>query len=275
MCPSSLETGWRFEGGWLAIIYSVHAARLLGLIAVFFLTSVVSVVTGSTSLITVPVMIAMGMDPRVAIATNMLALVFMSLGGSLPFVRRAAISTRRLPLSILLTTVGSAVGALVVLAVPVDRLRLCIALAVIAVGVSTLTRRDLGINVEARPVSGSSVFFGYAVTFLVAIYGGFFSGGYVTMLTAAFVVLFGMTFLQGIATTKVVNVFSSGVASLVFFWRGVIDVRLGVILGVVMFVGALLGGRIALWLSATWLRRIFIVAVLGLAVRMLWALRVG
>jgi hypothetical protein len=82
-----------------------------------------------------------------------------------------------------------------------------------------------------------------------------------------------MTFLQ--ATTKVVNVFSSGVASLVFFWRGVVDVRLGVILGMVMFVIALLGGRIALWLSVVWLRRIFIVAVLGLAMWMLWMLRAG
>ena len=36
--------------------------RLLILVSVFFLTSVISVVTGSTSLITVPVMIAVGID---------------------------------------------------------------------------------------------------------------------------------------------------------------------------------------------------------------------
>jgi uncharacterized membrane protein YfcA len=36
-----------------------------------------------------------------------------------------------------------------------------------------------------------------------------------------------------------------------------------------MFIGALLGGRVALHLSAAWLRRIFVVAVLGLAIRML------
>jgi hypothetical protein len=47
-------------------------AKLLTLVAVFFLTSIVSVVTGSTSLITVPVMISFGMEPRIAIATNML-----------------------------------------------------------------------------------------------------------------------------------------------------------------------------------------------------------
>jgi uncharacterized membrane protein YfcA len=89
------------------------------------------------------------------------------------------------------------------------------------------------------------------------------------MLTAAFVVFFGMTFLQAVATTKIINVFSSGVATLVFIWRGVVDLKLGIILGAFMFLGALLGSRIALFLSAVWLRRIFIAAVLGLALKLL------
>jgi uncharacterized protein len=261
------------EPAHFAMIHAVPSSDLVALIAIFFLTSVVSVVTGSTSLVTVPVMISMGMDPRISIATNMLALTFMSVGGSLPFVRKGAVSRRQFPLSILLTVVGSAVGALVVLAVPVQRLQICLAVAMFAVAIFTLAKRDLVLATEQRPVSASAVFTGYAVTFLLAVYGGFFSGGYVTMLTAAFVILFGMTFLQAVATTKVVNVFSSSVATLVFFWRGVVDVRLGVILGVTMFLGALLGGRIALSLNVLWLRRIFIAVVFVLAMRMLWLLR--
>jgi hypothetical protein len=65
--------------------YRVSPEKLSILIGAFFLTSVVSAVTGSTSLITVPVMIALGIEPHVAIATNMLALTFMSAGASLPF----------------------------------------------------------------------------------------------------------------------------------------------------------------------------------------------
>jgi uncharacterized membrane protein YfcA len=55
------------------------ASKLLSLVLIFFFTSLISVVTGSTSLITVPVMIEFGIDPQVAIATNMMALIFMSL----------------------------------------------------------------------------------------------------------------------------------------------------------------------------------------------------
>jgi hypothetical protein len=59
-------------------------------------------------------------------------------------------------------------------------------------------------------------------------------------------------------------VFSSGVATLVFAWRGILDLKLGIILGISMFLGALIGGRVAILLSAIWLQRIFIAAVLAL-----------
>lgn len=68
------------------------ASKLAILAAVFFVTSVISVVTGSTSLITVPVMIAFGVEPHVAVATNMMALIFMRVGGSLPFARKALLN---------------------------------------------------------------------------------------------------------------------------------------------------------------------------------------
>lgn len=239
------------------------------LIAVFFFTSVLSVVTGSTSLITVPVMVALGIEAHVAIATNMLALTFMSVGGSLPFMGKGVLNRSRLLPSIVLTVIGSGLGALLLLTVPLRALQIIIAVAMIAVAIFSFLNRNLGQTSHDTPRSRAAEVTGYALAFLLAIYGGFFSGGYVTMLTAAFVVLFGMTFLQAVATTKMINVFSSGVATLIFIWRGVVDLKLGILLGVSMFLGALLGARIALFLSTVWLQRIFIAAVLGLAVKLL------
>jgi uncharacterized protein len=245
----------------------VPTPKLLLLIAVFFLTSAISVVTGSTSLITVPVMIQFGIEPHVAVATNMMALVFMSIGGSLPFVRKGVLHRRRLPVSIAITILGSALGALLLLEVPMRALQLVIALAMVVVAVFSMVKRN-GAASEV-PVSRRRELVGYGVTFLLATYGGFFSGGYVTLLTAAFVVLFGMTLLQSVATTKLINVFSSTVATAVFMSRGVVDYKLGSILGITMFVGAMVGGHTAMKLSHVWLRRIFVAAVLVLAFKMI------
>jgi hypothetical protein len=196
----------------------------------------------------------------------------MSLGGSLPFAREGVLARRVLPMSIILTLIGSALGALLLLRVPMKALQFTIAVAMIAVAVFSLFFKKNG-SVE-REVSALRKGLGYGATFLLAVYGGFFSGGYVTMLTVVFVLLFGQTFIQSVAATKVINVFSSGVATLIFAWRGVIDYRLGVILSCAMFLGALIGGKATLKISPVWLRRIFIVAVLGLAVRMMiWAFK--
>ena len=84
----------------------------------------ISVVTGSTSLITVPVMIALGIEAHVAVATNMLALTFMSVGGCLPFVGKGVLNRRRLVPTIALTIIGSGLGAFLLLGLPLEALQI-------------------------------------------------------------------------------------------------------------------------------------------------------
>jgi uncharacterized protein len=89
------------------------------------------------------------------------------------------------------------------------------------------------------------------------------------MLTAPFVLLFGMTFLQAVATTKVINVFSSGSCgtSVYLVWcRGFEAWYRSWSLHVS---GCAAGRPHALFLSTVWLRRIVIAAVLGLAIKLL------
>lgn len=244
------------------------AMHLLILVAVFFVTSGVSVVTGSTSVITVPVMFQFGIDARVAVATNMFALTFMSIGGSLPFLKAGTVNKRRLPLLIVLTLLGSAIGAMLLLIIPSKVVPVVVSTAIIGLAVFSVAYRRSGVEPSPMLQSRNFANAGYAATFLLGIYGGIFSGGYITILTAVFVAAFRMTFIEAIATTKLINIFSSGIATAIFMWRGLVDYRLGAIMAVTMFLGALLGARYARRLSNLWLRRIYLAAVwlLGLKV---------
>lgn len=237
------------------------------LVVVFLFTSIISVVTGSTSLITVPVMIQAGIDARMAVATNMFALIWMSAGGSLPFLQTRAIDRRRLPLLVVLTLVGSIAGALLLLLIPTASLSIIIAVAMLGIAVFSLVNHTAGVKITRIP-SRKVEWTGYGATLLLGIYGGFFSGGYVTILTAVYVALFGMTYIEAIAITKVINIFSSAVATIIFMLRGVVDYRLGMVLGLVMFIGALIGSRTAQRMNNVWLRRIFLTAVVALALKM-------
>ena len=75
----------------------MSAAALTVLIVLFFITTVVGVVTGSNSLITVPVMFQFGIDEKVAIGTNMFGLTFMAIGATIPFLRAGRIEAERQP----------------------------------------------------------------------------------------------------------------------------------------------------------------------------------
>ena len=96
-------------------------------------------------------------------------------------------------------------------------------IAMIAVTVFTLLKRDAGIAERAQVSTGATLLT-YVLTFALGVYGGLYSGGYVTMLTAAYVAFFGMTFTEAVASTKLINVFSSLIASAIFAWQGLIDI---------------------------------------------------
>src|SRR3984885_494209 len=253
--------------------------QLLWLVGIFFFTSAITVVTGSTSLITVPAMLQFHIEPRVALATNMFALTLMSAGGTLPFLRSSAVDRNRLPLLVGLTLLGSIIGAFLLLRVSTHAVPMIVSVAVIAVAVLSVVYRKSGMQEWVIPPSVESEIAGYVLTFLLGIYGGFFSGGYVTILTAVYIAVFRVTFVEAIATTKLINLFSSAVATGVFMRHGLVSHRLGLILGLTMFFGALLGARFAIRIGNLWLRRIFLTAVWALGLKALifdvWGSRTG
>lgn len=238
------------------------------LVLLFFVTSVVGVVTGSNSLITVPVMFQFGIDPKVAVATNMFGLTFMSLGGSIPFLRRGSIDLQQISPLIFLTVISSALGALLAGSITSGSLKLIVSAGMICVALFTLIRQDAGIKPTA--VSRKALGMTFVLSFLLGVYGGLYSGGYVTLLTAVLVAFFGMTFSEAVASTKVINIFSSGVATAVFIWQGLVDFRLGIVLAITSFVGAFVGAHYAAKLNDLWLKRIFLATVFILAIKTLF-----
>jgi len=260
---------------------AMYSVELIFLILLFFVTSAIGVITGGNSLITVPMMFAVGIDEKTAVATNMFGLTFMAIGGAIPFLRQGAVDVKRLSPMIILTIIGSAIGAAIVGLVTNEAIKLIVTVAMIVVVVFSLVTgngRQKKAEIErpdSNPASTSikipvfSVWtvVGYAAVFLLAIYGGLYSGGYVTILTVVLIAFFGMSYAGSIAATKVLNVFSSSIATAVFIYQGLVNFRLGAVLAISMFAGAYVGAHYATKMNEIWLRRIFLSAVLLLAIK--------
>jgi hypothetical protein len=244
-------------------------SSLILLLILFFVTSAIGVVTGSNSLITVPVMFQFGVDPKIAVATNMFGLTFMNIGATIPFVRQGIIDYRKTTPLIFLTLVSSAIGAILVGLITNQSIKIIVSVAMIAVAVFTLFKRDAGVA-QKTEISRGTLALVYVLTFLLGVYGGLYSGGYVTILTAVYVAFFGMTFSESVASTKFINVFSSLIATLIFMWQGLVDYKLGLILAVTMFIGAYIGAHVVTKLSDVWLKRIFLATVFILAAKTIY-----
>jgi uncharacterized membrane protein YfcA len=230
--------------------------------------SAIGVVTGSNSLVTVPVMFQFGIEPKIAVATNMFGLTFMNIGATLPFLKQDVIEYRKVTPLIGLTIIASALGAMLVGYITSQNIKVIVAIGMISVAFFTLVKRDAGITKIAE-ISTRATILTYVFTFLLGIYGGLYSGGYTTLLTALYVAFFGMTFTEAVAGTKLINVFSSAIATIIFAWQGLIDYKLGIILAVTMFIAAYIGAKTVTKLNDIWLKRIFLAVVFLLALKMI------
>jgi uncharacterized membrane protein YfcA len=244
--------------------------QLILVLAVGFVISIFSVSVGGTALIIVPLLLWMGLDPKVAIGTTKFSVLFLSLTGAITFLRCFKLpQPKRLYPHALPVAAGSLVGATLVIRAPHDALKIIIACATIAVAVTLLAKREIGVEPAHKTLGHHRIAMSLAIVFPLSVYGGFFTGGYATLLSYMFVLVLGMTFLEAAAATRLMSVFSGAAASTLLGSKGLIDFSLGIPLAVAFSLGATLGARIAIRRGSRWLKTVFMIAAILLAVRIL------
>jgi len=241
---------------------SITQISILTLLMV--LTGAVGAITGGNSLINVPIMIMVGMTPRQAVATNMFAVTFMTISATARFARARILKWNLLvPLGVI-TAITSALGALIAVKLPETVVKLVVGISMGALVVFIAVYR----KAEPPPPSRARRMTGYVVSTLLGIYGGFFSGGYTTLMTVLCTVCFSLTMMESVAVTKPVNLVSCAAASVVFFMGGIIDLRIGIPLAAANLLGGWLGAHAALKGGDKFVRLLFLLTVGALAVKL-------
>jgi uncharacterized membrane protein YfcA len=236
------------------------------LAALMVATGALGAITGGNSLINVPLMIMVGMSPRQAAATNMFAVVFMTISASARFARTWRPNARLLvPLGIL-TVITGVLGARLLVKLPETVVKLVIGVSMAALVLFIALHQKSAGPTAPTPARRMAGFIGTAV---LGVYGGFFSGGYTTLMTVLCTVCFGLTMLESVALTKPINLLSNTAASVVFLASGLVDLRVGAPLAVANLLGGWLGAHAALKGGDRFVRRLFLVTVAALAAKLL------
>lgn len=239
--------------------------RVVFLTAMMLVTGAMGAITGGNSLVNVPLMITVGMAPRQAVATNMFAVLFMTVSATARFARTGMLRRPILLPICILTALTSAAGALLAVKLPESVVKLVVGVSMAAlVAFIALQRRS-----APPPATAARRWVGLIGTTVLGVYGGFFSGGYTTLMTVLCTACFGLTMIESVAVTKPVNLVSCLAACVVFFAGGLIDLRIGVPLAAANLAGGWLGAHAALKGGDRFVRVLFLATVALLAAKLL------
>ncbi|MDU4268385.1 MAG: sulfite exporter TauE/SafE family protein [Enterobacter hormaechei] len=211
-------------------LFMVSPLLLAVLFFVAMLAGFIDALAGGGGLLTVPALLAAGMSPAQALATNKL----QACGGSL--------SSQKL--NILMTFIGSTAGALLVQHVQSDILRQILPLLVICIGLYFLLMPKLGEEDRQRRLHGLP--FALIAGGCVGFYDGFFGPGAGSFYALAFVTLAGFNLAKSTAHAKVLNATSNVGGLLLFIIGGKVIWATGFVMMAGQFLGARAGSRLVL-----------------------------
>ena len=228
----------------------------------------VDAIAGGGGLISVPVLLATGMSPVQALATNKAQAMFGSFTAMRTYAKKGHVNLADMKWAIAFTFTGSAAGTLLVQVLdPVLLMQVIPFLLIVAALYFAFGPR---IGDEDRHHYLSQMPFYFIFGLALGFYDGFFGPGTGSFWTLAFVAVLGFNMLKATAHTKVVN-FTSNFASFLFFAvAGYIawDVALCMVGG--QLIGARLGAHTAIKHGPRVIRPVLVVVSLIITTKLIY-----
>lgn len=229
----------------------------------------VDAVVGGGGLIQLPaLLVAPGVGPLAALATNKLSSVAGTSVATITYYRRVGPDLRTAIPMALAAAIASGAGAFVAKLVPADVFKPVIVVALVGVLAYTLLKPDLGsvsaLRFSGRRHYGAAVLIGAAIGF----YDGILGPGTGSFLVFAMVGVLGYRFLEASAKAKIVNLCTNVGALAVFIPSGHVMWALGAAMAAANMFGGYLGARSAVSGGSRFIRVVFLVVVSALLVRL-------
>ena len=225
-------------------------------------------IAGGGGIITVPVLLAVGFPPHLALGTNKLQASFGSLTAALNYRRGKMLCFRSLASGIVITAIGAATGTVTVQFMSADWLKHIIPVLLVILFVYVLSKPDLG--AMQRPARMDPRVFYLIFGCLIGFYDGFFGPGTGSLWTMAFVLWMGFDLKKATAHTKALNFTSNIVALVAFLLGGFVVIYAGIAMGIGQVLGAYLGSRMVLKRGTRFVRVFFLCVVAVTIARLLW-----
>ena len=242
-------------------------AQYLLLIAAGVVASVLNVVAGGGSFLTLPILIFLGLPSVVANATNRVGVLMQNLSAIWGFHHAGVLDWRWALTASVPALFGSAIGTWAALYIGDELFRRILAIVMVVITIATLFAPDPRPDHAAQSARSWLVASGF---FLVGLYGGFLQAG-VGFLVLAITTWSGVDLVRGNAI-KVVSVLLVTILALaIFAASGTIHWPMGIALALGNTIGGLIGVRMAVAKGHRWLKGVVTITIVAFAIRLWWS----
>ncbi len=225
-------------------------------------------IAGGGGLITIPLLLGIGLPPKLALGTNKFQASFGSFTAAYYYIRKGVVSLQDAWSGIFFTLIGAALGTIAVQQIEGSLLGNIIPFLLLAIAIYTLFRPSLGENdVRAKmPKLLFCILFGLSLGF----YDGFFGPGVGSFWAIAYVLALGYGLRKATGYTKVMNFTSNIVSFVLFVLAGHVWILAGLIMAAGQIVGARVGSGMVIRRGAKFIRPVFISIVILTTLKLLY-----
>lgn len=233
-----------------------------------FVGGLIDSIAGGGGLITLPIALAVGMPPKVALGTNKFQASFGSFTATYYYVRHKVVTLSEVRFGIVFTLVGAALGAWSVQQIDSSILNQLIPFLLLIIVIYTLVTPKFG-DVDRRPRISVNAFYCIAGMSL-GFYDGFFGPGVGAFWAMAIVFWLGSNLTKATGITKVMNFTSNIVSCLLFLAGGYVWFVSGLTMAAGQIIGARIGSRMVIKKGTPFIRPIYISIVVATTLKLLY-----
>lgn len=226
----------------------------------------IDAIAGGGGLITIPALLAAGVAPVAAIATNKVQGSFGTAAATWTFWRKGRIDFALLKWPLIAAVVGAVLGAITLSFVDTTWLMVLLPVLLIGIAVYLLVgpkASDEDVHARLTPFAFGAVAGG------IGFYDGFFGPGAGSFYALALVTLLGMGLTRATAHTKALNFASNLISVIVFAIGGHVLWAVGLIMAVGQVLGGWLGSHAAMRFGPRLIRPLLVVICLGMVAKLL------
>ena len=238
------------------------------IIAVGIVAGIINTMAAGGSMLTLPVLMALGMPPNMANGTNRIAIFLQNVVGVSSFHKEKVMdfpSGFRVGIP---AAIGAIAGAFIAVNLNDEVMKLAIAGVMVVVFFLILLKPNRWINShESHPPI--PYWLQVIIFFFIGVYGGFIQAGVGFFLLTSLVLASGYELVKSNALKLFVILLYTPVALVIFFLHGDVNLWIGLVLAAGNMTGALIGTKIAMRGGAKFIRWVVLVAIMVAATKLM------